>query len=225
MKIFGLLLISVLLSNCDSTNSIQEENIYWVNSAKLDCTGVGKMSCLQIQKGNIVDLNKKWDLFYSQIEGFEYQPGFIYKLKVKEVTIENPPADASSIKYTLIEILEKKKDTRYNIHDIYILISINGKELNASQIEKQPTLEINITKMQIIGNNGCNNFSGSISELNENRINFGPLRETKMMCENMKVPNLYSNNLAKVNTFKKGNGSIQFYDHSNKSILLFKKID
>jgi len=98
-KMSALFLV-ITLGSCSSLK--QDEAVYWVNSAKVDCLGVGKMTCYQVQKGDSLDLNAAWNLFYSQIEGFDYQPGFIYKLKVKETAVENPPADASSIKYTLV---------------------------------------------------------------------------------------------------------------------------
>ncbi len=43
-----------------------------------------------------------WTNFSTNIEGFIYEPGNIYNLLVKVRTIDNPPADASSLKYTLI---------------------------------------------------------------------------------------------------------------------------
>nr|WP_317207113.1 DUF4377 domain-containing protein [Chryseobacterium arthrosphaerae] len=50
-----------------------------------------------------------WENFYSNIEGFTYEPGYEYVLKVKTEKIANPPADASSIKYTLVEQVSKTK--------------------------------------------------------------------------------------------------------------------
>lgn len=225
MKTFGLLFISFLITNCGSTNIEHQNSIFWIHSAKAVCIGVGKTTCFQIQRGNTVDINKDWNLFYSQIIGFEYQPGFIYKLRLKVETIENPPADGSSIKYTLIEVLEKNKDTRYNIHDIYILRSIDGEKMDFSNLKKHPSLEINITKMMIIGNNGCNNYSGSITALSKNNISFGPLAETKMLCANMEIPTLFSNGISRTASFKKDEQGLHFIDTTNKTVLSFKKID
>ena len=47
-------------------------------------------------------------LFYSQIEGFEYEEGYTYELLVQVDPVENPPADASSLNYTLMEIVDKQ---------------------------------------------------------------------------------------------------------------------
>lgn len=225
MKILLSILSILLFQTCQPDSNPNNELIIWVNSAKVECTGVRKMTCMQIQKSEVLDFSKDWELFYSQIEGFDYIPGYLYKLKIKTETIENPPADGSSIKYTLIEILEKNQDTRYNIHDIYVLKSINEKEFDSSLLNKQPSLEINITKMQIFGNNGCNNFSGSISFLNGNNISFGPIRETKMMCENMEVPNLFSEGIAKTKSFIKNSEGLHLINDTGKIVLTFKKVD
>ena len=101
-----IVFVLFLVFSCSSEEANKIENIYWVNSTKVDCVGVGPMTCLQIQKNESI-IQDKWELFYSSIEGFKYEPGFIYKLNVKEEQLENVPADAYSVKYTLVEILEK----------------------------------------------------------------------------------------------------------------------
>ncbi|RXM38438.1 hypothetical protein BOQ62_17625 [Chryseobacterium sp. CH21] len=63
------------------------------------------MQCMQVKESAAAD----WTNFYSKIEGFTYEPGYEYVLKVKTEKIANPPADASSIKYTLIEQVSKTK--------------------------------------------------------------------------------------------------------------------
>lgn len=43
------------------------------------------------------------------IEKFEYEKGYEYKLLVKKTILKDPPADASNLVYTLIEVLSKEK--------------------------------------------------------------------------------------------------------------------
>lgn len=47
--------------------------------------------------------------FYTNINGFDYEPGYEYVLKVNAEDIPNPPADGSSVKYTLVEQVSKSK--------------------------------------------------------------------------------------------------------------------
>jgi len=53
------------------------------------------------------DPNGEWQNFYDQIEGFEWEPGYTYELRVAVHQVENPPADASSLRYELIEVVDK----------------------------------------------------------------------------------------------------------------------
>ena len=48
-----------------------------------------------------------YTLFYDAIAGFEFEPGYEYELLVQVDPVENPPADASNLQYTLIEEVSK----------------------------------------------------------------------------------------------------------------------
>lgn len=53
--------------------------------------------------------NSGWEVIPSDgIIGFTYVPGYEYRLKVKKTHLANPPADASNIRYTLINIISKE---------------------------------------------------------------------------------------------------------------------
>ncbi len=75
----------------------------FVGPELVDCVGVAPQQCLQV-KENEAD---EWTLFYDQIEGFTYEPGFIYELRVRETAVENPPADASSLALSLVEVVSQ----------------------------------------------------------------------------------------------------------------------
>ncbi|MFS8131111.1 MAG: DUF4377 domain-containing protein [Candidatus Dojkabacteria bacterium] len=82
-----------------------DKEIFTIDSNKYPCTGSGPMECYKIQ------YNQKGQFlyFYDQIEGFNYEAGYEYVLLVGKETVINPPADGSSIKYTLLEMLSKTK--------------------------------------------------------------------------------------------------------------------
>ncbi len=224
MKQTSMLLLTIVLISCASRKENVIKNIYWVDSAKVDCVGVAPMTCLEIQRGETI-IKNNWKLFYSIIEGFDYQPGFIYKLNIKEEHIVNVPADASSIKYTLIEVLEKKQDKRFQIHDIWILENLNGITINPDSISKRPQLEINVTKMKVFGTNGCNNISGSIKKLDDSIIEFNSFMETRMACPNMKTPRQFSLALTETMSYKKIKKQLIFLNKDGEEILVFKKVD
>jgi heat shock protein HslJ len=78
------------------------EKVIWLAPAKRDCVaGVMKTQCLQYK----TSAKGEWLNFYGEIEGFTWEQGKSYKLKIRQEQIANPPADASSIKTSLVKVL------------------------------------------------------------------------------------------------------------------------
>ncbi|WP_158651239.1 DUF4377 domain-containing protein [Pseudotamlana carrageenivorans] len=193
---------------------------------KAECdAGAGKAQCLQIYKGDDIE-NAEWTYFYSTIEDFNFEPGLFQKIAVCEIHLnENDvPADASSIKYKLVKVLEKKDDPRMILNDIWAATHVEGVALDTNNNEP-PYLEINIAKLMISGTDGCNNFSGSIKKLNTNTIALGPIAMTRKMCPNMEVPDRFSKSLTLSTTYKRDGLTLYFYDSEGHETLRFNKAD
>lgn len=79
------------------------QRLLFVGPQRVPCTGVGLRECFQVRGSESDD----WELFYSAIAGFEYEPGFAYLLQVRETPVANPPADSSSIRTELVNVLQK----------------------------------------------------------------------------------------------------------------------
>lgn len=111
IKILLFTLSTILFMSCSTSH----KTIY-IAPEKRPCTGVGKMDCMLIKtdKGQ-----ENWQFFYNQIEGFDYEEGYEYELLIKETKIDNPPADASSIKYTLVKVVMKRKQNKSYNHNQY----------------------------------------------------------------------------------------------------------
>ncbi len=75
----------------------------YVGPKKVPCTGVASKMCYSVKYGPTG--NKQ--LFYSDIKGFNYQPNYIYTLKVSKSKRANVPADASAYTYHLIKVVAK----------------------------------------------------------------------------------------------------------------------
>lgn len=107
IRLFFISFSAFILLNCtaNSQTANSAEKTLFVSSETKDCTGVMPMKCLQVRE-NAAD---SWGNFYSNIEGFTYEPGFEYELKVKTEKIANPPMDRSSIKYILVKQVSKVK--------------------------------------------------------------------------------------------------------------------
>ncbi len=80
------------------------EKTLYIGPVLRDCVAVGPMKCLMVRE----DPNAPWQNFYSPIEGFTFEPGYTYTIRVRVNDVPTPvPADASSKKYTLIEVVSK----------------------------------------------------------------------------------------------------------------------
>ncbi|AML59071.1 putative lipoprotein [Serratia rubidaea] len=88
-----------------SASAAGKSETLYVNSRLMDCVGVAPMKCMQVRQTP----DAEWELFYTQIEGFVFTPGYRYKLLVNVSELENVPADASSLRYVLVKQLEKTK--------------------------------------------------------------------------------------------------------------------
>lgn len=66
-------------------------------------------SRVQVMECSIEGDNEKLYIAPDQIEGFEYNKGYDYKLKVKVTPLENPSTDGSTVRYELREIIFQHK--------------------------------------------------------------------------------------------------------------------
>lgn len=142
--IFILIALLIGLSSCSEsddsntrfTEEIPEGTNLRVNYFTSTCQGLITQECMLIQEGEILG-TKDWNFFYSGIEGFEYEAGFVYNLEIIKTTIENPPADGSSIKYELIRIISKEVvvcDFNNPVEDLdWLRFEIQQRELNPTE--------------------------------------------------------------------------------------------
>ncbi len=171
--------------------------------------------------------NPKWETFYADIEGFKPKAGFFQKIEVLETELpkDKVPADASSIKYTLVKVLEEKIDSKWRLNDIWALAAINGKEIKLSKNQKRPQLEFDLDKMKVSGTDGCNELMGGLESVTVNKIKFTPLATTLMLCKDMTLPNTFMKVLDEAKTYEIKELELLFYDANKKEVLRFKKID
>lgn len=77
----------------------------FVHEQRVDCHGEVPQKCLQIRE----QPTEEWSYFYDTIAGFEYEESYRYELRVAVSTDDNPPADASSVSYRLVEVVSKQR--------------------------------------------------------------------------------------------------------------------
>lgn len=98
---------AVVFCHCKKSD---EDIMMTVASRKSSCYVVEKSSCYIVRIGNSPD----WLTIADYINGFEYEPGFEYVIKVQEKRINNPPEDYRG-EYILKEIVSKEKKDSENL--------------------------------------------------------------------------------------------------------------
>jgi Domain of unknown function (DUF4377) len=78
------------------------ELILNVAGQRAPCQGVAPMLCLQVRSTP----GAAWQAHYGEIEGFNWQVGVEYVIRVRELPVANPPADAPSLRWVFQEVLE-----------------------------------------------------------------------------------------------------------------------
>lgn len=121
ITILTLLVLSVTALAQDDSDGT--EQIIHVSPYQQECVGVAVQNCLVVR----FDDEDELSFFYDSIGGFMFEQGFEYTLLVNVTERENPPADASSLQYELVEVLQKlpaQIDGR-----VWELQSLNGEDV------------------------------------------------------------------------------------------------
>jgi len=105
--------LGIMLIFLAQTCSIQglEENTgteqIRINHYKQSAFGMEPMLVMLVQEGDDIG-SGRWENFYDNIAGFDYESGYIYQLKVRKKKVKNPPQDASSVQFTLVKVISKE---------------------------------------------------------------------------------------------------------------------
>lgn len=157
-----------------------EEITMYVGPEMVNCEGEARVACLQVK----FEEGAEWELFYDNIEGFEFEPGFEYELRVNKITVEDPPADGSSIRYELVEIVGQSETETAGIEDLdflmntaWDLVTMNGETPIEGAV---PTASFE--ENAINGTTGCNSYFGSYT-LDGTNLSVGPVGQTEMFCD------------------------------------------
>lgn len=205
-RILITILTVVLFFSCSKDN----EKILFVSDVKMDCTGVAPQKCLQIKEKE----SDNWTYFYNDIEGFDYEEGYTYKIKVEVSEVENAPADASSLKYTLLEVIEKTKAPRSLTKGSWMVTKV----MKVDTFDRNPFFSVTTSDNSIKGSTGCNRFFGAIKTEGEN-IQITNVGATKMMCANMDAENAFMEAINLTTNYKIDNDVLKFLSANNEVVM------
>ena len=219
------LAMAMATTGCDgNAQDTMKEVTFHVNSYRVPCVGMGPMSCLQVKRGE--EATGDWQNFYTPIHGFDYQPGYLYRIRVRETALppEQVPADASSIRYDLVEVVERSRDTRFDIHDIWALRKPETSEAGDSR----PYIEFNVTEQRYLGDTGCASFTGDILEVGPRELALSPadVEEPRAGdCAQGGASTDWSDALARTAGWRREGLTLTLTDSGGKDILVLRKVD
>lgn len=162
------------------TTPASVEKTLYVGPMMRDCVGVAPMKCLMVRE----DPNGPWQNFFNTIQGFTFEPGYNYTLRVRVTDAPKPiPADASSKVYTLIEVVSKTPAPAATPEATlagtsWTLTELGGKPPVASA--RPVSLEFGLDG-RVNGSAGCNRYTATYTEA-AGKLQVGQGASTRMMC-------------------------------------------
>ncbi len=189
----AILLASVLSLTAQDESEMTTKTLH-IAPYQQDCVGVGPQDCLVIRWEDEDELS----FFYDSIEGFTFEEGFEYTLLVNITERENVPADASSLQYELVEVLQQ-----YPAHlagKVWELQSLNGV-----QIDDPSRYTLLVTDDGASMQADCNRVQANIVL---NPFSLETTISTKAMCPEDSLDTEYLEALNAVNLMSIENGEL-----------------
>lgn len=202
-----------LTFSCGTANEIKT---LFIADHLVDCTGVAQQKCMLIKEHP----EDEWSNFYDQIAGFEYEEGYNYEVRVEVQKVDNPPADGSSLKYILKEVVSKVKSNAKlqsadDLAGTWKVIQITGLE----SIKFFPTFEFDPEENRVAGYAGCNNYFASYEQKGP-ELKLGHAGATRKMCQDMTVEDAFLKKLDQIAYYKKIKSELHLFDSKDNLIFL-----
>jgi heat shock protein HslJ len=219
-----VLLIGALLAACSPATAATPAGdtvTMIVGPEKVECMGVAPMECLQIKYSE----TEEWQLFYDSIEGFTYEPGYVYELTVQKETIANPPADGSSIRWVLVEEVSKTA-----VADANLPVSLNETTWTLAGFGDGTNVvagtDVTLTfgaDGSATGNASINLYNGTYM-VNGEVLTFSQFASTRMGGDPalMTQETAYLNALAQTATFTVEGSTLSLFDSAGTLLLTFQ---
>ncbi len=104
MKFVLVAALTTMLAACGGGESARHAPIVVeVAPQAVACTGITKQRCLQVRFKE----SEPWQLLYSDIKGFDYKPGFTYKLKVQQQAADQENPNHSRLAWELVKVVQR----------------------------------------------------------------------------------------------------------------------
>lgn len=166
-----------------ASNAPVEKTLY-IGPELADCVGVGPMQCMMVKENP----DDEYQFFYSEIEGFTFEPGYTYVVRVRVEPVANAPADVSNLKYTLIEVVSQEAMAAAGTATgsalegpTWQLTGVADASGVVSAAPEGVTATATFADGRVSGSGGCNNYSATYT-LDGDSLTVMPGPMTMMAC-------------------------------------------
>ncbi|WP_055446425.1 META domain-containing protein [Lacinutrix mariniflava] len=111
------------------------------------------------------------------------------------------------------------------LHDIWALETVSKETIILNNYNEHPYLELNLNTNKIIGNDGCNTFSGVIEKADTKLLSFKSLISTEVVCTNMNFSKEIGENLKLIHSYQIENLKLSLYNKNGLELLKYRKVD
>ena len=199
------------------------EKLVIVGPNRVECEGEGPQLCMLVKESREGD----WQLFYDQIEGFEFEEGYQYQIRVREEQVENPPAGGSSILWVLVDQYSKEKSPASDLEGV-LWRMVSYRNADSEMVQSFPEVKsiAGFENGQVTGNTGCNNYNGTY-DVDGNRISFGPMASTLMACPPPETEQEqgYLSALGMVSTFAVDGDNLEMMNEAGEVVLAYEAME
>ena len=114
-KLTAVLMICFFMVSCNKDDD--PSLTLNVNHFKQTAIGAENTLVFLVQENDKIGA-ENWDYYYGDIEGFDYELGYIYSLNVTKKNTPNPPSDGTSFSYKLQSVISKTSTNKQNTFQI-----------------------------------------------------------------------------------------------------------
>lgn len=118
---------------------------------------------------------------------------------------------------------EESTPNQVRIYDIWNAVRVGGYPIN--RMVTVPRFEVNTQDMKIYGNDGCNEYFGSITQLSNTAITIENIGSTRKMCPDMEFPERYMTALKQVKGYDFEENILILKNANDEEVLAFIKGD
>ncbi|MDB5228365.1 MAG: hypothetical protein JWN78_2558 [Bacteroidota bacterium] len=205
-----------------------------VNEEKAPCSGGDKRRCLLIKEEG----KKTFELYYTDISGFNFEPGYRQTLQVAETFATDPRSNQMLPKYTLLRVI-KREQVQLQPHDTsttpagwaqgrtpldkkwYLKNMKDSDTTSYSIVDNAVWIEFITSESRYTGVGPCNNFFGGFKTDLISNFQASAITSSKVYCSNMRLEEMFFSLLQNADHFKISEGRLTLFK-GDRVLLTFE---